>query len=74
MHGARFSPDGQWVTFYAETGPNTRRIFVARMQGERLAGESGWIPVTAGIDLDLTPTWSPDGNLLYFISERDGFR
>ena len=23
---------------------------------------------------DLCPIWSPDGNLLYFLSERDGFR
>jgi eukaryotic-like serine/threonine-protein kinase len=33
-----------------------------------------WIPVTDGENLDDKPRWSPDGNLLYFTSERDGFR
>lgn len=33
-----------------------------------------WIPVTDGTALDRDVCWSPDGNLLYFHSERDGFR
>ncbi len=79
LHSARFSPDSRWVAFHAETGPYTRRIFIARLQGETLqgetlGGESKWIPITAGTDVDVVPAWSPDGNLLYFISERDGFR
>ena len=74
LHSARFSPDSRWVAFHAETGPHTRRIYIARLQGETLGGESQWIPITAGTDLDVAPAWSPDGNLLYFISERDGFR
>jgi Tol biopolymer transport system component len=74
LRSARFSPDVRWVAFHAETGPYKRRIFVARLQGETLGGESQWIPVTTGADIDIAPAWSPDGNLLYFISERDGFR
>ncbi len=35
--------------------------------------ESEWIPLTEGV-WDDKPRWSPDGNLLYFLSERDGFR
>jgi Tol biopolymer transport system component len=74
LHSARFSPDSRWVAFHAETGPHTRRIYIARLQGETLGGESQWIPITAGTDVDIAPAWSPDGNLLYFISECDGFR
>jgi Tol biopolymer transport system component len=74
LRGARFSPDERWIAFYAETGARSRRIFVAPMQGNTLAAESEWVLVTAGTDVDLTPAWSPNGNLLYFISERDGFR
>ena len=40
-----------------------------------IAHEIGdWIPVTDGENLDDKPRWSPDGNLIYFTSERDGFR
>jgi Tol biopolymer transport system component len=74
LHSARFSPDARWVAFHAETAPGARRIFVARMQDNTLGGESQWIPITAGTDIDIVPAWSPDANLLYFISERDGFR
>ncbi|MBL8290592.1 MAG: PD40 domain-containing protein, partial [Bryobacterales bacterium] len=30
--------------------------------------------VTDGSVMDRNPAWSPDGNLLYFLSERDAFR
>ena len=33
-----------------------------------------WIPVTDGRQFEDLPRWSPDGNLLYFTSHRDGFR
>ena len=74
LHSAKFSPDGRWVAFYAETAPDKRRIFIARLQGNTLGSESQWIPVTPGTDVDMGPAWSPDGNLLFFLSQRDGFR
>jgi hypothetical protein len=33
-----------------------------------------WIPITEGTQWDDNPRWSPDGSLLYFTSERDGYR
>lgn len=33
-----------------------------------------WIRVSDGIAMDRNPAWSPDGRLLYFLSERDSFR
>ena len=38
------------------------------------AKEADWIPVTDGLQSEGDVAWSPDGNLLYFLSERDGFR
>ncbi len=35
--------------------------------------ESEWITVTDGSFWDDKPRWSPDGNLLYFVSYRDSF-
>ena len=40
----------------------------------KTAGQGEWIVVTSSEQLDREPRWSPDGNLVYFISERDGFR
>ena len=32
------------------------------------------IPITDGKEIDRQAYWSPDGNLLYYLSDRDGFR
>ena len=68
----RFSPDDRWISFNA-TKPGQSRIFVAPFGRAGLIPESDWIPVTEGV-WDDKPRWSPDGNLLYFMSERDGSR
>jgi hypothetical protein len=33
-----------------------------------------WIAVTDGLGLDREPQWSPDDNLIYFLSVRDQFQ
>jgi Tol biopolymer transport system component/DNA-binding winged helix-turn-helix (wHTH) protein len=68
----RFSPNDQWISFNA-TAPGRSRIFVAPFRKTGLIPESEWTPITKGA-WDDKPRWSPDGNTLYFLSERDGFR
>ncbi|HLW80157.1 MAG TPA: hypothetical protein VKU44_11225, partial [Terriglobia bacterium] len=68
----RFSPDDRWVSFSA-TMPGRSRIFVAPFRSAGAVPEPEWIAVTDGRWED-KPRWSPDGNILYFLSERDGFR
>jgi eukaryotic-like serine/threonine-protein kinase len=46
---------------------------VARFRGMERLDPSEWIPITAGELSDDKPRWSPDGNLMYFTSNRDGF-
>jgi Tol biopolymer transport system component len=69
----RFSPDDRWVAFHTISSPATRQIFVAPFRGTLPIPKSEWIPITDGQAIDRYTWWSPDGNLLYFISERDGF-
>jgi tricorn protease-like protein len=69
----RFSPDDRWISFHSIT-PTTRRIFVAPFHGAAVIPEDQWIPITDGQAMDRYASWSPDGNLLYFLSEREGFR
>ncbi|MCH7946150.1 MAG: PD40 domain-containing protein [Armatimonadetes bacterium] len=75
----RFSPDGRWIAFHATTErpAAARQIFVVPFRGwpdESVASSGDWIPITDGEEMDRQSCWSPDGNLLYFLSDRDGFR
>ena len=69
-----FSPDDRWVAFEAVSGSSSRLYVVAADALRRSPPPETWIAISDGETWDDKPRWSPDGNLLYFISERDGFR
>ncbi len=83
LFNPRFSPGDGEIAFHAviHAGPVERtRVFVVPfrypMRPDRAAEagcaappESDWIPVAEGS----MPQWSPDGNLIYLLSARDGF-
>jgi hypothetical protein len=70
----RLSPDDHWMLFQTVINQGQRQIFVAPVRGWQAAPESSWIPLTNGRTPDRNAVWSPDGTLVYFLSERDGFR
>ena len=72
--GARFSADNRWVSFQIVLSPLQRQIFVAAIPEGGISGENDWIAITDGSGFDRNAVWSRDGALLYFLSERDGFR
>ena len=72
---ARFSPDGGWASFHSRVGPRSRVFVVPVRDGPGAPsgpGDDEWIAVTSGESQDGFPHWSPDGQLLYFTSNRDG--
>jgi Tol biopolymer transport system component len=69
----RLSWDDRWITFYRVLEPGHSKVFILPV-GERASTEKDLIEVTDGSSLDMMPEFSPDGNLLYFFSERDGAR
>jgi eukaryotic-like serine/threonine-protein kinase len=73
LFSPRFSPDGRWVSFQEFTGLASRRIYVAPLRENAPVPARDWLPITDGTGLDRDAAWAPDGNLLYFFSERDGF-
>jgi Tol biopolymer transport system component len=76
LYPESFSPDGQWIAFQARPVDNdsTRTIYVTPFQNGNVGGQDTWIAVTDGNQMDREVKWSPDGRLLYFLSQRDGFR
>jgi len=67
---ARFAPDDRWVAFHERLGPQVQVFIVPFRDGP--VADSDWITVTGGEALNSFPHWSPDGRILYFLSNRDG--
>jgi Tol biopolymer transport system component/DNA-binding winged helix-turn-helix (wHTH) protein len=68
---SRFSPDGHWIVFEAEENKpigHKSAIYVTPS-----AGDGPWTLITEGKHWDDKPRWSPDGRIIYFVSERGGF-
>jgi serine/threonine protein kinase/dipeptidyl aminopeptidase/acylaminoacyl peptidase len=76
LYQSNSSPDGRWVAFLAHIDTLHARLFIVPFRPGPEASEEvpgDWTPVTGGQARDDKPRWSPDGNSLYFISDRDGF-
>jgi serine/threonine protein kinase/Tol biopolymer transport system component len=74
IYHVSFSPDDRWLVF-SQHYPNGReRVFVSPYDGKSQPQQKNWLPVTDGSAFDAYAEWSPSGNFLYFVSDRDGFR
>lgn len=72
IHGVEPSPDMKWVTFHLAGAPNSP-VKIAALRDGRAASEPEWISVAEYPGRNSRPWWSPDGNLLYFLSLKDGY-
>jgi Tol biopolymer transport system component/predicted Ser/Thr protein kinase len=69
------SPDDKWiVVIAADVGPGRTQVLLVPRTAKVTPAEDEWIPVTDGSTFDDKPRWSPDGRMIYFTSDRDGFR
>lgn len=71
-HG-RLSPDGHWMSAMEWTSEGRSRVIVFPF-GDEPAPPSQWIVASDEDSVAEESAWSPDGKLLYFVSERDGSR
>ena len=72
IHGAELSPDDKWVAFHLPR-PGSEPVKIAPVRDGKAAAEAEWITVTDTTGANWRPWWSPDGNLLYFVSTRDNY-
>ncbi len=61
-----FAPDGQSIVHGVRSGPKTTGLRLTPIAG----GKS--IDLSDGKASDRNPVWSPDGNFVVFVSDRDG--
>ena len=66
----RFSPDGHWIVFEEE---EYRPGHKSAIYVTPAAGDGPCTRITEGKHWDDKPRWSPDGKIIYFVSERGGF-
>jgi Tol biopolymer transport system component/DNA-binding winged helix-turn-helix (wHTH) protein len=72
LYQAKFSPDDLAVAVLAARDDDSRLFIVPVERGVPKPPDS-WIPIDHQGHWDDKPRWSPDGNLLYFLSDRDDY-
>ncbi len=70
-----YSWDDRWMSFVMQTGVDHQhdRLYITPVENFVPAGRERWIQLTSGDHHDDKPQLSPDGNTIYFTSDRDGF-
>jgi len=66
------SPDGRWLSFVQAKPDGDAAIYVVPLSGNPRP-ESDWILLFEEDYYLGSPVWSPNGNRLYYLSERDGY-
>jgi serine/threonine protein kinase/Tol biopolymer transport system component len=73
LWNAYYSWDDKWMSFLVQTGAHRFRIYITPVENFVPAGQNHWIEITSGEYHDHHEQFSPDGNTMYFASNRDGF-
>ena len=68
---ARFSPDGRWIAFRRELADRKGALLAAPFQGAQAVPESDWVEIAPATHVNDKPRWGPNGNILYFLSNRE---
>lgn len=67
------SPDGKWLALIVRKPPEDHRVAVIPLREGKAAPQPDWIPVTEPGGWVDKPRWSANGDVIYYVSDRDGF-
>ena len=70
---ASLSPDRRWIAVMMRKSSTATSIMVSALNGLTAAPEGEWITVSDRPVWQDKVEWAPNGNLLYFASDQDGF-
>jgi serine/threonine protein kinase len=75
LYNPYYSWDDKWMGFLMRIGDDNEhyRIYVTPVENFVPAGPDRWVQLTSGEYHDDKQQFSPDGNTMYFTSNRDGF-
>ena len=74
INAARLSPDDRWIVCKGDLDMRRSVILAIPLHDWSAAPVKDWISLSEGRSWDDVPRWSSDGKVVYFISDRDGFR
>jgi len=69
---AVLSRDERWIAIHYDVTENIRPIYIAPARDGVAAPREQWWPLIDQAGTHVRPWWSPDGELLYYISDADG--
>jgi Tol biopolymer transport system component len=75
LYNPYYSSDDKWMGFLMRIGDDNEhyRIYVTPVANFVPAGPDRWVQLTSGEYHEDKQQFSPDGNTMYFTSNRDGF-
>lgn len=72
---SKVAPGGRWLAFeavFTSAGADSR-IYIVRAENGIPVPNGDWILLSEEHSWADKPRWSPDGNTMYYVSNRDGF-
>jgi Tol biopolymer transport system component len=72
FYSARFSPDDRWIAVVSRSTPDLHRILIVPFRNGSVPRRGEWITVAETGHWVDRPRWSQNGDLLYYVSDRDG--
>lgn len=70
LWAGRFSPDGRWLSFTAQSTDERARSHLMVVPAAGGARED-WIPIAQEHEWAEKPRWAPDGRTIYFLSRQN---